>query len=58
VVISNGLGVSKLPWRFRTRPQVILIELAQAGTDGPACDDVSRYVQRLNPVPFWLRWLS
>lgn len=58
VVISNGLGVSKLPWRFRTRPQVILIELERAAEVGPACDDVRRYVRRLNPVPLWARWLS
>ena len=58
LVISHGLGVSKLPWRFRTRPQVILIELARAPVDGPACDDVGRYVQRLNPAPVRLRWLS
>jgi len=58
LVISNGLGVSKLPWRFRTRPQVILIELAQAAADGPACDDVQRYVQRLQPEKPWVRWFS
>jgi predicted MPP superfamily phosphohydrolase len=58
LVISNGLGLSKLPWRFRTRPQVILIELAQAGADGPVCDEASRYVQRLNPAAAWQRWLA
>ncbi|HEX5163939.1 MAG TPA: metallophosphoesterase [Thermomicrobiales bacterium] len=58
LVISNGLGLSKLPWRFRTRPQVILIELVRAPATGPACDDAARYVQRLNPTPFWQRWLS
>jgi uncharacterized protein len=58
LVISHGLGVSKLPWRFRTRPQVVLIELVCASQDGPACDDVGRYVQRLNPAPAVLRWLS
>ncbi len=58
VVVSHGLGVSKLPWRFRTRPQVVLIELANADDDGPACDSVDRYVTRLNPEPVWLRWLS
>lgn len=58
LVISHGLGVSKLPWRFRTRPQVILIELARTSQDGPACDDIVRYVQRLNPAPALLRWLS
>lgn len=58
LVISNGLGVSKLPWRFLTRPQVILIELATASSDGPACDDVRRYVRHLNTRPAWVRWLS
>ncbi|MDQ3547472.1 MAG: metallophosphoesterase, partial [Chloroflexota bacterium] len=58
VVISNGLGVSKLPWRFRTRPQVMLIELAHATADGPACGDVQRHVQRLQPDTAWVRWLS
>lgn len=58
LIISNGLGVSKIPWRFRTRPQVILIELARAPMTGPACDDVRRYVQRLNLGPIWKRLLS
>lgn len=58
LVISNGLGVSKLPWRFRTRPQVILIELTRASEEGLDCDDVARYVRRLNPAPIWARWLS
>ncbi|MEX1158260.1 MAG: metallophosphoesterase [Thermomicrobiales bacterium] len=58
LIISNGLGVSKLPWRFRTRPQVVLIELERASSYGPACDDARRYVRRLNPGPCWLRWLS
>jgi predicted MPP superfamily phosphohydrolase len=58
LVISNGLGLSKLPLRFRTRPQVILIELAKAESDGPACDDVARYVTRLDAGPAWLNWFS
>ena len=58
LVISNGLGLSKLPWRFRTRPQVILIELERADATGLACDDAQRYVRRLNPGPAWARWLS
>jgi predicted MPP superfamily phosphohydrolase len=58
LVISNGLGLSKLPLRFRTRPQVILIELAQAEPDGPACDEVARYVTRMNAGPAWLNWFS
>ncbi len=58
LVISNGLGLSKMPWRFRTRPQVILITLDRAAEDGPPCDDVDRYVERLNPTRRWVRWLS
>jgi predicted MPP superfamily phosphohydrolase len=58
VVISNGLGVTKLPLRVRTRPQLILIELAPAASDGLACDDAKRYVHRLNPLPRLLRPLS
>ncbi|MGH9175135.1 MAG: metallophosphoesterase [Vicinamibacterales bacterium] len=58
LIVSNGLGVSKLPLRFRTRPQVILIELIEASVEGPPCDDVRRYVQCQNPTPRWLRWLS
>jgi hypothetical protein len=37
---------------------VILIELVPAGVNGPACDDVMRYVERINPAPIWQRWLS
>lgn len=44
VIISDGLGVSTLPARVRTRPQVILIELATASQDGPACDVIERYI--------------
>ncbi len=58
VVVPNGLGLSELPFRFRTRPQVVLIELSHAPAHGPACDDVARYVERLNPAPWPLRWLS
>jgi hypothetical protein len=34
LVISDGLGVSQLPIRFRTRPQLTLIELVQAPHHG------------------------
>jgi hypothetical protein len=46
-VISNGLGVSQLPGRFRAKPQLILLELAQATESTLPCDDVRRYVTRL-----------
>lgn len=58
VMVSDGLGMSELPMRFRTRPQVLLIELIPAAVDGSACDDAERYVERLNPVPLLLRWFS
>lgn len=58
ILVSNGLGMSELPFRFRTRPQVLLIELVPAGADGAPCDDARRYITRLNPTPWWLRWLS
>lgn len=44
VIISDGLGLSTIPLRFRTRPQVVLIELDAAPADGPPCDDIDRYV--------------
>jgi predicted MPP superfamily phosphohydrolase len=58
VVTSNGLGVSQIPARFRTRPQVILIELTAAATEGPDCDTVERYVEVLEPRSRLLRWFS
>lgn len=58
LVISNGLGVSQVPGRFRARPQVILIELARAPLDGPPCDDVARYVSELHGTSWWSRLLS
>jgi predicted MPP superfamily phosphohydrolase len=58
VVVSNGLGVSRLPLRFRTRPQVILIELQPAPRTGAPCDDVARYVSREPGAWRWLSWLS
>lgn len=47
VVISDGLGLSSIPLRFRTRPQVILIELVETPAGGPPCDDVRRYVNEV-----------
>jgi len=57
-VISTGLGMSEWPLRFLTRPQVILIELTLAGADGADCDDVDRYVERLDAPPWYVRLLS
>ena len=47
LVISNGLGVSQIPGRFRARPQLILMELSTRINETYACDDVRRYVTRL-----------
>ncbi|MCO5175685.1 MAG: metallophosphoesterase [Thermomicrobiales bacterium] len=58
VVISTGLGMSEWPLRFLTRPQVILIELSQPATVGPDCDEVDRYVERVDPPPWYIRLLS
>lgn len=46
VVVSDGLGVSRLPLRWRTRPEVVLIELCRIQVSGPPCDTASRYVTR------------
>jgi hypothetical protein len=56
--VSDGLGLSQLPARFRTRPTVILIELEAAPSDGAACDDIARYARLENPMPWWERWLT
>lgn len=58
VLISDGLGLSLAPARFRTRPQVLLIELVVAPGAGLPCDDTWRYVEELNPEPLLWRWLS
>ena len=59
VLISDGLGVSTLPLRFRTRPHLVLIELKSAGPDDPGeCDKIARYVHDLQPEPWLLRWLT
>ncbi|MEZ4568813.1 MAG: metallophosphoesterase [Thermomicrobiales bacterium] len=58
VVISDGLGQSTVGVRFRTRPELVLIELDQAPDDGPACDDVRRYVTYQGDEPRLLRWLT
>ena len=58
VIVSDGLGLSQLPARFRTRPQVLLLELVSAPAEGAACDDARRYVRVLNPERWFLRWLE
>lgn len=58
VVISDGLGQSTIGARFRTRPEVILLELDQAPLSGPACDDAARYVTYQGNEPRLLRWLT
>jgi predicted MPP superfamily phosphohydrolase len=58
LVISDGLGLSQLPARFRTRPTVLLLELDSTPVSGVACDDAARYVTVENPQPWWARWLT
>jgi predicted MPP superfamily phosphohydrolase len=58
VIISDGLGQSTLGVRFRTRPELVLIELADAPLDGPPCDDARRYVTYQGDEPRLLRWLT
>lgn len=58
IVISDGLGQSTLGARFRTRPEVVLLELDQAPPDGPACDDAARYVTYQGDESRLLRWLT
>jgi uncharacterized protein len=58
VVVSNGIGMSQLPARIRTRPQVILIELDQVSESDLPCDDVRRYVEEVDPEPRLWRWFS
>lgn len=59
LVISDGLGVSTLPVRFRTRPHLILmtLERAQPATDA-ACDDIERYVTEEDPEHWLLVWAT
>lgn len=55
LLISDGLGVSTLPVRFRTRPHLLLIELHRAEPiSGERCDNVSRYVEDISEES----WLS
>lgn len=55
LLISDGLGVSTLPIRFRTRPHLLLIELHRAEPRSSAhCDDVARYVNDVSDES----WLS
>lgn len=59
LIVSEGLGVSTLPIRFRTRPQLILIELATARkTASEACDSIDRYVEEVEPEHWLVRWLT
>ena len=59
LLISDGLGVSSLPLRFRTRPHLILIELAPAEPSADsACDDIDRYVEDLDPEHWFIRWAT
>ena len=58
VVVSDGLGQSSVGARFRTRPELILIELDQSPAGGPACDDVARFVTYQGDEPRLLRWLT
>lgn len=44
VIISEGIGVSRVPLRFRTRPQVVLIEFAHDQRSDVPCDNPRRYV--------------
>jgi len=58
IVISDGLGQSTIGARFRTRPELILLELDEAPVDGPACDEAERYVTYQGDEPRLLRWLT
>jgi uncharacterized protein len=59
VIVSDGLGVSNLPVRFRTRPHLILLEIQPAkNLDGHPCDDVRRYVEETEPENAILAWLT
>lgn len=58
LVISDGLGQSTVRARFRTRPELVLLELDEAPRDGPACDDAARYVTYQGGEPRFLRWLT
>jgi predicted MPP superfamily phosphohydrolase len=58
LIISDGLGMSQLPGRFRTRPTVLLLTLDNAPASGVACDDATRYVTVENPPRWWARWLT
>jgi predicted MPP superfamily phosphohydrolase len=58
IVISDGLGQSTIGARFRTRPELVLLELGEAPLEGPACDDIERYVTYQGDEPRILRWLT
>lgn len=58
LIISDGLGLSTLALRFRTRPEVVLIELRAACPAGAACDSTERFVENLSEEHRLVRWLT
>lgn len=58
ISISNGLGMSQLPLRFRTRPQIVLIELDRVEPSLVPCDDIRRYITDYSGDRWWERRLS
>lgn len=59
LLISDGLGVSTIPMRFRTRPHLLLIELRRAQEESDVrCDDIERYVKDLSGESWLLRKLT
>jgi predicted MPP superfamily phosphohydrolase len=58
VVISDGLGTSQIPLRFRTRPQVVLIELSARDAVPPGARRVAERITILDAPGPVERWLS
>lgn len=58
LIISEGLGLSTIAVRFRTRPEIILIELCPAGPDGADCGSAERFVENLSDEHRLVRWLT
>ena len=58
IVISDGLGQSTVGARFRTRPELLLLELDEAPVEGPACDQAVRYVTYQGGEARLSRWLT
>ena len=53
LLVSNGVGVSRVPARLFSRPQVHLLELTAQGQNlGRGCDDPQRYLCRSGGVRF------